>query len=62
MVVSNQGKIHYIFKDKKYVEREAVSLFNDCVHDLKRGASVQECYNRALSFLARCSESGLFYT
>jgi len=62
VVVSNQGKIHYIFKDKKYVEREAVSLFNDCVHDLKRGASVQECYNRALSFLARCSESGLFYT
>lgn len=62
VVVSNQGKVHYIYKDKKYVEREAVHLFNECVDGLTRESSVNECYNRALSFLARCSESGLFYT
>lgn len=62
VVVSNQGKVHYMYKDKKYAEREAVQLFNECVAGLTKETPVRECYNRALSFLARCSESGLFYT
>lgn len=62
VVVSNQGKVHYIYKDKKYSESETVQLFNECVAGLAKSSSVSERYNRALSFLARCSETGLFYS
>ena len=61
VVVSNQGKVHYLYKDKKYSERETIQLFNECVDGLNQSSTVSERYHRALSFLARCSEAGLFY-
>ena len=62
VVVNNQGKVHYMYKDKKYQEKEVFELFNECTSGLSRRSSVKECYNRALSFLARCSETGMFYS
>lgn len=61
-VVSNQGKVHYMYKDKKYQENDTFELFNECVAYLNRNSTAKECYGRALSFLARCSETGLFYS
>lgn len=62
VVVSNQGKIHYLYKDKKYSERETIQLYNECVEGLDRFSMISERYHRALAFLARCSETGLFYS
>lgn len=62
VVVSNQGKVHYLYKDKKYSEKETIQLFNECVDGLDQSSTVSERYHRALSFLARCSEAGLFYS
>ncbi len=62
VVVSNQGKVHYLYKDKKYSEKETIQLFNECVDGLDHSSTISERYNRALSFLARCSEAGLFYS
>lgn len=62
LVVSNQGKVHYLYKDKKYSEKETIQLFNECVDGLDRSSMVSERYHRALAFLARCSETGLFYS
>lgn len=62
VVVSNQGKVHYLYKDKKYSESETIQLFNECVDGLDRLSMVSERYHRALAFLARCSETGLFYS
>lgn len=62
VVVSNQGKVHYLYKDKKYSERETIQLFNECIEGLDRSSAVSERYHRALAFLARCSETGLFYS
>ncbi|MDE5939582.1 MAG: hypothetical protein K2H37_10925 [Lachnospiraceae bacterium] len=62
VVVSNQGKIHYLYKDEKYSERETIQLFNECVDGLGCTSMVSERYHRALVFLARCSETGLFYS
>jgi hypothetical protein len=62
VVVSNQGKIHYLYKDKKYSEKETIQLFNECVDGLSSLSTVRDRYLSALSFLARCSETGLFYS
>lgn len=62
VVVSNQGKIHYLYKDKNYSEMETIQLFNECVEGLDCSSMVSERYHRALAFLARCSETGLFYS
>ncbi|MDE6926788.1 MAG: hypothetical protein K2P59_16320, partial [Acetatifactor sp.] len=61
VVVSNQRKVHYLYKDKKHSERETIQLFNECVEGLDCSSMVRERYHRALAFLARCSETGLFY-
>lgn len=62
VVVSNQGKVHYMYKDKKYSERETIQLFNECVEGLDRSSTINERYHRALAFLTKCSETGLFYS
>lgn len=62
VVVSNQGKVHYLYRDKKYSEKDTIQLFNECVDGLDCSATVNDRYHRALAFLARCSETGLFYS
>lgn len=43
IVVTNQGKVHYLCKDKAY-------------------SYLKEVYMAGLTFLAHCSEAGLFYS
>ena len=61
VVVSNQGTVHYMMRDKNYDYKKAFQLFRECIADLRRNSPVKEQYLAALSFLAKCSEVGLYY-
>ena len=62
VVVSNQGTVHYLMKDKNYDFCAAEKLSAECCADLKRGVSAaDDYYNAALDFLTHCSEVGMFY-
>ena len=62
VVVSNQGIVHYLMKDRYYEFYAAESLRAECCADLQRGvSSAKDYYHAALDFLAHCSEAGLFY-
>ena len=37
-------------------------LFKECIHELEPGSSPKDLYLSALSFLAKCSEVGLYYS
>jgi len=62
VVVSNQGKIHYLMRDDNYNLEDAFELFKECIHELEPGSSPKDLYLSALSFLAKCSEVGLYYS
>ena len=59
VVVSNQGTVHYLMKDKNYDFNAAEKLRVECCAGLR--GNVKDFYNAALDFLAHCSEVGLFY-
>lgn len=61
-VVSNYGKVHYLRKDAKFDLGEAVVLWKQCTAELDRKSTVKELYYAALSFLAVCSEVGIYYS
>lgn len=61
-VVSNYGKVHYLRKDAKFDLGEAVVLWKQCTAELDRKSAVKELYYAALSFLAVCSEVGIYYS
>lgn len=61
VVVSNQGTVHYIMRENGYDYRKAFQLFKECISDLSPESPVMEQYLSALSFLAKCSEVGLYY-
>jgi hypothetical protein len=61
-VVSNYGKVHYIYKDKKFDLNEAIMLWEKCTAELDEKSTIKELYYAALSFLAVCSEVGLYYS
>lgn len=61
VVVTNQGNIHYLRKDDDYSYEAARELFVECIEGLSEKSSVKEIYTAGLSFLARCSEVGLYY-
>lgn len=60
-VVSNYGKVHYLYKDKNFDLEEAVILWKQCTVELGKNSTVKELYYAALSFLAVCSEVGIYY-
>lgn len=60
-VVSNQGTVHYMMREDGYDYKSAFQLFMECVSGLKKTSPVIEQYMAALSFLAKCSEVGLYY-
>lgn len=62
VVVSNQGTVHYIQKDKKFDREAAVSLIRECIDEYNIESSIKERYKASLAFLVRCSEVGLFYS
>lgn len=61
VVVTNQGTIHYLCKDKEYNYRASVELYKECIAGLTSKSKIQEYYMAGLTFLTRCSEVGLFY-
>lgn len=61
VVVSNQGTVHYLKRDKDFDYKRAVKLFNECIDGLKKDSPPTERYMASLTFLAKCSEAGLFY-
>lgn len=62
VVVSNQGAVHYIQKDKKFDREAAVRLIRECVDEYNIESLAIERYRASLAFLVRCSEVGLFYS
>ena len=61
VVVSNQGTVHYLMKDKDYDFEKAEKLRCECVEELNNNSSAKECYAAALDYLTHCSEVGLLY-
>lgn len=61
VVVSNQGTVHYLKREKSYDLKKAITLFNECVVNLKKDSPLREVYFAALSFLAKSSEAGIYY-
>ena len=61
VVVSNQGTIHYMMREEGYDYRKAFQLFKECIVDLSPSSPIEEQYLASLSFLAKCSEVGLYY-
>ena len=61
VVVTNQGTVHYLCKDKEYDYFSSVELYKECIAGLTSKSKVQEYYMAGLTFLTRCSEVGLFY-
>lgn len=61
VVVSNQGTVHYLKRDKDYNVKHAIKLFKECIDGLEDNSPVTEVYLASLSFLAKCSEVGLYY-
>lgn len=61
-VVSNYGKVHYLYKDEKFDLDEAVTLWKKCTEDIDKQSTIKELYYAALSFLAICSEVGIYYS
>ena len=61
VVVSNQGTVHYLRKDKDYSFSVARDLYNSCVEDLTGNSSASDCYAASLDFLTHCTEAGLYY-
>lgn len=61
VVVSNQGTVHYLKRDKGYNVKQAIKLFKECIDGLSKNSPMLEVYLASLSFLAKCSEVGLYY-
>lgn len=61
VVVSNQGTVHYLKRDKDFDYDKVVVLFRECIQGLTRNSPNSEVYMATLTFLAKCSEAGLYY-
>ena len=61
VVVSNQGTVHYLKRDIEYEYIRAFEMFRECIEGLEKESPASEMYMAALTFLAKCSEVGLFY-
>ena len=61
VVVSNQGTVHYLKRDIEYEYKRTFELFQECIEGLEKDSPAMEMYMAALTFLAKCSEAGLFY-
>lgn len=61
VVVSNQGTIHYLKRDADFDYKDAFHLFKQCIEGLGKDSAATEMYMASLTFLAKCSEVGLFY-
>lgn len=60
VVVSNQGTIHYIRKEDTFDRDKAQKLLKECV-EKNWDCTAAGAYKTSKSFLALCSEVGMFY-
>ncbi|SDB49821.1 hypothetical protein [Butyrivibrio sp. INlla16] len=67
-VVTNQGRVHYLYKDVKYDFNEADNLYVECmkaarISEIQKDGSFKVDVRMAGSiYLNRCSEAGLHYS
>ena len=61
VVVSNQGKVHYIMREQDYEYGKARDLFYECIEGIHKNSEPEDYYFSALSFLAKSSECGIYY-
>lgn len=60
-VVTNQGVLHYLLKDKDFAWDAARNLLKECTEGLTEDSPAKEHYAASLDFLVHCSEVGLYY-
>lgn len=60
-VVSNQGTVHYLKRESSFDYSATVGLFKESIETLGKNVPTMEMYLASLSFLAKCSEVGLYY-
>lgn len=61
LVVSNQGKIHYIIKKANYEYPKAYKLMEKYSKLLGKAKDLDEAYAETKKLLKECSQIGLFY-
>ena len=60
-VVTNQGTVHYLYKDENYNFHKAFALFKEIASQTRGTKAMERHYELALAFLRGCSEAGVFY-
>ncbi len=60
-VVTNQGTVHYLYKDEKYDFYKAFALFKGIAAKAVKVKTTKEHYDLAAEFLKKCDTAGLFY-
>ena len=55
-------ELEHLFNMEIEEQEDAFELFKECIHELEPGSSPKDLYLSALSFLAKCSEVGLYYS
>lgn len=60
-LVSNQGTVHYLYKDKKFDYNKAYDIIEEETDDLTNKSKKEMIYNATLRFLSRCTEAGILY-
>lgn len=61
IVVSNQGKIHYITKKANYEYSKAYALMEKYSELLSKTKDLDEAYSETKKLLKECNQIGLFY-
>ncbi len=53
VVVTNQGTVHYLCKDKQYNYNASMELYNECIAGLTAKSKVQEYDMASLTFFGK---------
>lgn len=61
VVVSNQGKVHYLVREKDYDRNRAIELCKQCINRINDKTDLKQLYEAVLEVLKNCSKVGLYY-
>lgn len=50
VVISNQGMVHYLKRDREYDYKQAFQLFQECIEGLEKDSPAMEMYMASLTF------------
>lgn len=59
--MGTEHEVDILKRDKDYDYKKAFHLFRECIDGLGENSPTTDLYFASLTFLAKCSESGLFY-